>query len=897
MQLRDIRQAWENHANRHLAQAGHDIRIDHRSHAERGVEIEPTDHVGVYATQMRRRGLDVSRDALDEGARQRNADLIREKPEEVLRLITSEKSVFDRHDVARTLHRYINDDVEQFRTAFASVMASSELVELQPERVSEFGEVELARYSTQEMVEVEGRMAEVAERLYEAGGFGVDRRHVAAAIGRQDEAIRKGVFADLAGEIEQRGRGDEERDRRLDARLGSARLSDEQRHAVEHITGPERIAAVVGIAGAGKSTMLAAAREAWEAEGFRVHGAALSGKAAEGLEESAGIRSRTLASWEYGWQNGRDTVGERDVFVIDEAGMLGSRQLSRFVAVLEERGAKLVLVGDHEQLQAIGAGAPFRAITERIGHAELSEVRRQRVDWQREASVSFATHRTGEGLAAYREQGDVRLAESRDEARSEIVRDYLADREQRPDGSRVAMAHQRVDVRAINDDIRSALQERGELPKGEGAGELEFQARDGKRSFAAGDRIVFLENNRDLGVKNGMLGEVLAVEPYAIQVRLDGKERGSDAREIVVPTNDYQAVDHGYATTIHKNQGVTVDRAFVMASGTMDRHLTYVAMTRHRDGARLYAGMDEFAGKAGDRPGASRQDAAYERLEARLGRSGAKETTLDYAAAFAERRGVAERLGVRSEIEVEAPRSERQGFAGLKLGRSAAQVEETPAAEAPRRSMFAGLRLKADSPRQEPAIEPRPQAIDRASAFEESVERYARAYAAADLHVQRSLPVLAVQKRELDSAAQGLEAAKPGSATLMASGLQHDPAMRDAMRQQSGRERASQLAAGLERERQAQANPHVRADRFVQGWQKLQGQREKLEGWQHDKARGEVEDRMRDMAKALEGDRAAEAVLRQRHQELGVREVSGEHSLAQDMQRSLSRERGQAQGR
>jgi Ti-type conjugative transfer relaxase TraA len=904
MQLRDIRQAWENHANRHLAQAGHDIRIDHRSHAERGVEIEPTDHVGVYATQMRRRGLDVSRDALDEGARQRNADLIREKPEEVLRLITSEKSVFDRHDVARTLHRYINDDVEQFRTAFASVMASPGLVELQPERVSEFGEVELARYSTQDMVEVEGRMAEAAERLHEARGFGVDRQHVAAAIGRQDEAIRKGVVADLAGKIEQRGSGDEERDRRLDARLDGARLSDEQRHAVAHITGPERIAAVVGIAGAGKSTMLAAARDAWEAEGFRVHGAALSGKAAEGLEESAGIRSRTLASWEYGWQNGRDEVGNRDVFVIDEAGMLGSRQLSRFVAALEERGAKLVLVGDHEQLQAIGAGAPFRAITERIGHAELSEVRRQRVDWQREASVSFATHRTGEGLAAYRAQGDVRLAESRDEARAEIVRDYLADREQRPEGSRVAMAHRRVDVRAINDDIRSALQARGELARnqglarGESAVELEYQTRDGKRSFAPGDRIVFLENNRDLGVKNGMLGEVLDVKPDAIQVRLDGKARGTDAREIVVPTNDYQAVDHGYATTIHKNQGVTVDRAFVMASGTMDRHLTYVAMTRHRDGARLYAGMDEFAGKGGDRPGVSRQDAAYERLEARLGRSGAKETTLDYVAAFAERRGVAERLGVRSEIEVEAPRPERQGFAGLKLGRSATQAEEPSSpVEAPRRSMFAGLRLKAASPRQEPAIAPRPQAINRASALEESVERYARAYAAADLHVQRSLPVLAVQKRELDQAAQGLEAAQPGSAGLMLSGLQHDPAMLSAMRELSGRERAGQLAAGLERERIAKADPHVRADRFVQGWQTLQAQRDKLEGWQHDKARGEVEERMRDLAKSIEGDRAAEAVLRQRHQELGVREVSGEHSLAQQMQRSLSRERGQAQGR
>ena len=899
MQLRDIRQAWEGHANRHLAQAGHDIRIDHRSHAERGLEIEPTQHVGVHATQMRRRGMAVSRNGLDAEDARRNADVIREKPEEVLRLITSEKSVFDRYDVARTLHRYINDDVEQFRSAFATVMASPGLVELQPERVSEVGEVELARYSTREMVEIEGAMADAAGRLHKGSGFAVGRRHVAATIGRQDEAIRAAVGPD-------------------------AGLSVEQRGAIEHITGGERIAAVVGLAGAGKSTMLAAAREAWEAQGFAVHGAALSGKAAEGLEESSGIASRTLASWEYAWQNplsgGWQEIGAGDVFVIDEAGMLGSRQLSRFVSEIEERGAKLVLVGDHEQLQAIGAGAPFRAIAERIGHAELSEVRRQRVDWQREAAVSFATHRTAEGLAAYREQGDIQMAETRDEARSEIVRDYLADREQRPDGSRVAMAHRRADVRALNADIRSALQERGSLAKGQDAGELEFQTNDGKRSFAAGDRIVFLENNRDLGVKNGMLGEVLAVEPYAIQVRLDGKERESRAREIIVPTNDYQAIDHGYATTIHKTQGATVDRAFVMASGTMDRHLTYVAMTRHRDGARLYAGMDEFAGSAGsrqnDRSGQSREDLAYGRLEARLGRSGAKETTLDYAA-FAERRGVAAALGIRSEIEVDRassstdePSSPRSAFEGLKLRRASAPEragsdEERPqAAEQPRRGMFAGLRLKAGpvareaaesaDQRSEPARELGAD-HSRPSGLEQVVDQYARAFAAIERHLESNLPVLEAQKGALRQARDALDVVRPGASALMASALAHDPEMREAVRDLSGRERAGALVAGMERERAALADPDVRADRFVLRWQDLQGQREKL--GDHDEARAQVEDRMRGMAKSLKHDPQAEAILQQRSQELGIREASAERSLAQDMERSLSRERGQSLGR
>ncbi|MDE3823685.1 Ti-type conjugative transfer relaxase TraA [Sinorhizobium meliloti] len=706
MQLRDIRQSWESIANSELQREGLDIRIDHRSHAERGLELSPTEHMGVHASQMQRRGMAVERARLDHEAAQRNAELIREKPEQVLTLISNEKSVFDRHDIAKTLHRYINDDAQMFQNAFASVMASPVLVELQAERIDqETGEVSKARYSTLEMVDLEFGMSQSAERLHRAQNHGVDQRHVGRAMERQDVAIRKSAGNPSAG------------------------LSDEQRHAIEHITGPERIAAVVGFAGAGKSTMLAAAREAWEAQGYQVHGAALSGKAAEGLEESSGIKSRTLASWSRSWDNDRSMIGRGDVFIIDEAGMVGSRQLARFIGEAEQRGAKIVLVGDHEQLQAIGAGAPFRAIAEQIGHAELSDIRRQRVDWQREASVAFATHKTADGLAAYRDHGDIHFAASQDEARAEIVRDYLADREQRPDGTRVAMAHRRADVRALNAAIRSELQNRGQLAQGKAAGELAFSTNDGQRSFAPGDRIVFLENSPDLGVKNGMLGTVEHVEAGGlgsgprIIAQLDGRNGDS----VSIPMESYQAIDHGYATTIHKNQGATVDRAYVLASGTMDRHLTYVAMTRHRDGVQLYAGMDEFTDrKAGvlvehgvasyehkERNGRSyfvtlenaagkhhttwgvdleraMKEAApeigatislqhtgsesvrlpdgrtverhswkvqdtgelvWQQLESRLSRSGAKETTLDYARDFAERRGIVEAFGVKSEIE------------------------------------------------------------------------------------------------------------------------------------------------------------------------------------------------------------------------------------------------------
>ena len=265
-------------ANERLTMARLDIRIDHRSHMERGLEIAPTEHMGVHASQMERRGLDVSRSRLDEDAARRNAELIREKPEQVLTLITGEKSVFDRHDVARALHRYINDDPQEFQSAFAKVMASPALVELQPERADPAtGEIELARYSTREMVEIESGMIESAQRM-----------HAPSWSWRRSPACRAGDRCPRRRHSVERFPGRREgcagswTPANVNAR-SSPRLSDEQRRAIEHITGPERIAAVVGYAGAGKSTMLAAAREAWEAEGYQVHGAALSGEGGRGL--------------------------------------------------------------------------------------------------------------------------------------------------------------------------------------------------------------------------------------------------------------------------------------------------------------------------------------------------------------------------------------------------------------------------------------------------------------------------------------------------------------------------------------------------------------------------------------------------------------------------------------
>ncbi len=562
-----LREALAERLNQVAEKHGLALFADPRSYAERGIELTPTKHVGVHAVAMDRQGMETERAGDHADIRRENARRIMARPELVLEMLTQREAVFTRQDMARELHRHLDDDPEQFRTVLAKLDASPELV-----RLSEGDASEPARFSTREMIAAEARMMVAAGTLAATSTHDVSPVHVQAALARH------------------------------------ARLSDEQREAVAHITAPGQLTAVAGAAGAGKSASLAAAREAWEAEGYRVRGAALAGKAADELQASAGIESRTLHALEYGWRNGRDPLSSQDVLVIDEAGMVGSRQMGSVLDAARQAGAKVVLVGDARQLQPIEAGAAFRAVAEQIGVVEIETIRRQRQAWAREASQAFAGGAIGAGLAAYAERGHVHLVESREAAKAAIARDSLAAGQ--AGGSMLILAHTNQDVQDLNALVRVERQRAGELGK-----EASFQTARGARQFAAGDRLVFLKNDRDLGVKNGTLATVEQAETGRLVVLIDSSARVS------IDQAAYAHIDHGYAVTLHKAQGATVDRAFVLASGGMDRHLAYVGMTRHRDDATLYAGRDDF-----------RDERAMAR---RLSRARPKVSTLD----FAERRG------------------------------------------------------------------------------------------------------------------------------------------------------------------------------------------------------------------------------------------------------------------
>lgn len=398
------------------------------------------------------------------------------------------------------------------------------------------------------------------------------------------------------------------------------------------------------------------------------------------------------------------------------------------------------------------------------------------------------------------------------------------------------------------------MREAGELGKDQAV-----QTGRGERAFAAGDRVMFLRNERSMGVKNGSLGQVEAVTPASVAVRLD------DGRRVAFDVKDYADVDHGYAATIHKAQGVTVDRAHVLASSGLDRHAAYVALTRHRDGVALHYGADQFRD--------SRE------LAKTLGRERAKDATLDYPAAFAERRGIS------------VPES---------LQRPAPRERATEAERAPKRSRFAGLKLESPAketadgrvgqaltgPERSAGPAATPEAQRQADELRRSVQGYTRAWADAERMVEQRLPVLPHQEAALTKAREGLEEHSKEAAANLRSALRRAPGL--------AAKGEGVVMAAMSKEAEIRRSPELRAERFVEDWSKLQARRGQLAGWEHADARGSVEMRMKSMAEGLGRDPQVESILRGKRQELGLgRSQAAARAVGDDLTKLVTRGRSQ----
>ena len=343
-------------------------------------------------------------------------------------------------------------------------------------------------------------------------------------------------------------------------------LRDEQVKAVQHVTqNSGNVQCVSGWAGTGKTFMLDAARLAWERDGYRVYGAALSGKAAKELSKGANIESATIAKWIYdldrpGRKN-RLTLDSKTILVVDEASMVGTRQLHRLMTEVERAGAPLVLVGDEKQLQSIDAGGGFLGLSKRLGYAELKEITRQRDQEDRQAVYNMAEGNPAAALKSYAERGRLILGDDLADTMQRLVAEWRRDKTDLKEKLILSSTNHQAAV--INRLCQWERQKHGELAL------KSVTVRDGAKVHS-GDRVLFTRNDKQLSVNNGDLATVIRVttadeeersSPAGMLNRKCRPEKGEtltvklDSGELVtvaLSRYDRDNIRLGYCVTTHK---------------------------------------------------------------------------------------------------------------------------------------------------------------------------------------------------------------------------------------------------------------------------------------------------------------------------------------------------------
>lgn len=384
--------------------------------------------------------------------------------------------------------------------------------------------------------------------------------------------------------------------------------------------------AVIGVAGAGKTTLMSAARSGWEAVGLRVVGASTAAVAAANLAAEAGIDSQTIAAWTREISGGRGLAGV-GVLVIDEAAMVDDRALAVLLQHAATTGTKVAGVGDPQQLRAVGIGGGFARVHRIVDGLELTENRRQRDVVERAALQTWRDGARTSALSQLAEHGHVHAAETSTEALTAMLDAWNTARERwtgDPHGQvagLLLLAARRTDVATLNAGARALLVAAGELD----AGRTYAVTGGGRLAFAVGDLVHVRRNDyrsrrneSEPDVLNGYRGvvrDVRADQGVLVEWRRPSPHGGHLLQQAWMSARDIAEgrLTHGYAMTIGSAQGLTADVAIAYGLHA-DAHSLYPALSRARDASHLFLPLRDLEDDVTRiRLGAPRTDA--ERLD------------------------------------------------------------------------------------------------------------------------------------------------------------------------------------------------------------------------------------------------------------------------------------------
>lgn len=409
-----------------------------------------------------------------------------------------------------------------------------------------------------------------------------------------------------------------------------------QRQAIiDTLVNPGMATVIAGRAGAGKSTLVEAIKDFYETKGITMYGTSTSSTATTGLAESVKLKkgkALNAAQLIKNIEKGKTKLDANSVLCVDEAGMLDLPTAHKLITYCDRAGAKILLVGESEQLQAVGYGDAFRYIGEKFGLSAVKDINRQVDDWQKEMVENFASGRTKEAVKALYDNGSVVLSKTEDDRLKALVDDYvnMTESYQRTDRKivnfregkftqttttaeravkakdKLVVATTNADVEKINQAIRKELKARGELPTDPEQTTIIKCKDKTEREFAIGDRVIFTaktktDNADPMSIDNSTTGSLVGFKIGKNGQKEAMKILTDDGKEVFLRTNKSLAIRHAFCTTVHKSQGQTKTKALYYVSPTMNSlHLAYVAMSRHKIQAKMYL-SDEMAQKLVDK--------------------------------------------------------------------------------------------------------------------------------------------------------------------------------------------------------------------------------------------------------------------------------------------------------
>jgi conjugative relaxase-like TrwC/TraI family protein len=353
---------------------------------------------------------------------------------------------------------------------------------------------------------------------------------------------------------------------------------DQQRAVLRLLTGGRGVEVVTGPAGSGKTAALRIAAEAWQARGIPIAGTAVAALTAQGLHDATGAPSVSLARL---LQQPEQHLPAGGVLLVDEAGMIGTRTLAQLLELTQQQRCKLVLVGDPAQLPELEAGGLFAALAQRPDTLVLEGHHRQHEPWERVALAALRCGETSRALDSYDQYGRLHTSDSRADLHQQLAEHYLRARSEQHDPWEVlVVASRRSDIRLLNEQIRTRLQQQGAL----GNKALTCQTRDGENEFRVGDQVLVTRNDHRRGLLNGTAATITDVHRDALGLRTrDGRHVDVDRRWL-----EAGQLDHGYAMTLHKAQGRTVHTALLLGDATLGSEAGYVGLSRGTHTNHLY---------------------------------------------------------------------------------------------------------------------------------------------------------------------------------------------------------------------------------------------------------------------------------------------------------------------